>query len=92
MSTGQGVTKLGQMRLSGGTFRGPTVEQLARAAAYCHEDRERDEEIARRLGVTRRTLARWKHHPLWGPLWLAASEAYRLQFDRKREAKARGDA
>ena len=81
-----GVTKLGQMRPSGGKFGGPTVEQLARAAAYCYEDVERDEEIARRLGVTRRTLARWKHHPLWGPLWLAALETWKLRFAREDEA------
>lgn len=41
-------------------WRGPTVVQLGRAAAWCSIDDETDEEIAARLGVCRRTLARWK--------------------------------
>ena len=39
----------------------PTPEGLGRAAAWCPRDRETDVEIARRLGIGRRTLARWKH-------------------------------
>ena len=41
----------------------PTPEELGRAAAWCARDRETDVEIARRLGIGRRTLARWKHRP-----------------------------
>ena len=68
---------------------GPTLQQLARAVAFCYDDTLKDEEIATILGVTRRTLARWKHHELWGPMYLAASEFFRLQLDRKYQT-ARG--
>lgn len=34
-----------------------------RAAALCSLKYETDEEIAARLGICRRTLARWKHRP-----------------------------
>jgi len=40
-----------------------TRGELGRAAAWCAQDRETDVEIARRLGIGRRTLARWKHRP-----------------------------
>lgn len=41
----------------------PTPEEIGRAAAWCVQDRATDVEIARRLGIGRRTLARWKHRP-----------------------------
>lgn len=41
----------------------PTPEELGRAAAWCAQDRETDVAIARRLGIGRRTLARWKQRP-----------------------------
>ena len=44
-------------------WRPPTPEEVGRAAAWCFPDEERDELIARRLGVARRTLARWKRRP-----------------------------
>ena len=44
-------------------WRGPTPEQVVRAAVLLYFDDQTDEEIAARLGVCRRTLARWKHRP-----------------------------
>jgi hypothetical protein len=41
----------------------PTPEEVGRAAAWCVRDAETDGEIARRLGIGRRTLARWKQRP-----------------------------
>ena len=43
--------------------RGPDTETLEAAAAMLWEDRLTDEEIAQSLGVSRRTLARWKLRP-----------------------------
>jgi hypothetical protein len=37
--------------------QGSTLDQLARAVAYCMEERENGEAIAKHLGVKRRTLA-----------------------------------
>lgn len=44
-------------------WRGPTTAQVIRAAVLCDLDDQTDEEIAARLGVCRRTLARWKLRP-----------------------------
>ena len=55
--------------------RGPTVDQLAEAAALLYVNELRDEEIAARLGVCRRTLARWKHRP-------AFQAAYAVEVER----------
>lgn len=44
-------------------WQGPTTEQVVRAAVLCDLDDETDEEVAARLGVCRRTLARWKLRP-----------------------------
>ena len=41
-------------------FQPPTPEQVGRAAALCFQDADSDEQIAHRLGIARRTLARWK--------------------------------
>jgi hypothetical protein len=38
----------------------PTAEEVGRAAALCFRDTDSDEQIARQLGIVRRTLARWK--------------------------------
>jgi DNA invertase Pin-like site-specific DNA recombinase len=38
----------------------PTPEEVGRAAVLCFRDVASDEEIARQLGIARRTLARWK--------------------------------
>lgn len=40
--------------------QGPAPELVGLAAALCFRDAESDELIARRLGIARRTLARWK--------------------------------
>jgi hypothetical protein len=71
-----------------GREQGPTVEQLARAVALCHEDRLTDGQIAHRLGIARRTLARWKNHEAWGLLWTGASAYQRLLLDRETDAWA----
>ena len=41
--------------------QGPTPGQVGQAAALCFRDEASDAQIAQRLGITRRTLARWKH-------------------------------
>jgi len=41
-------------------FLPPTAQEVGRAAALCFQDAHSDEEIARQLGIVRRTLARWK--------------------------------
>ena len=60
--------------------QGPTPEQLGRAAALCYEDAERDERIAARLGIARRTLARWKRRPEFAAASHALSEFHRRQL------------
>jgi hypothetical protein len=71
-----------------GREQGPTIEQLARAVALCHEDRLTDAQIARTLGIVRRTLARWKNDERWPVLWLGASAYGRLLIERQVEARA----
>lgn len=44
-------------------WMGPTSEQLGRAAALCSTRRLSQEVIAQRLGICRRTLARWRMRP-----------------------------
>jgi hypothetical protein len=44
-------------------FLPPTATEVGRAAALCFQDTETDEQIARQLGIVRRTLARWKQRP-----------------------------
>ena len=41
----------------------PTAAEVGRAAALCFQDTRSDEQIARQLGIVRRTLARWKRRP-----------------------------
>src|SRR5829696_3885663 len=41
-------------------FLPPTAAEVGRAAALCFQDTHSDEQIARQLGIVRRTLARWK--------------------------------
>jgi hypothetical protein len=53
----------------------PNPETLGRAAMLCHIDTENDEAIAKRLGISRRTLARWKRRPEF----IAAETALRAQ-------------
>ncbi len=67
--------------------QGPTVEQLARAAALLYQDELTDEEIARRLGVARRTLARWKRHPLYPPAAAGAAAYGQLLIEQERDAR-----
>ncbi len=58
------ATKSDQNRPSRDSMhQGPDAQTLAFAAALLIEDTHTDEEIARALGVTRRTLARWKRRP-----------------------------
>ncbi len=50
-----------QLRGCGGRFKGPKTAALQRAVELCRADELTDEQIACELGVSRRTLARWKH-------------------------------
>ncbi len=74
-----------------GRAQGPTVEQLALAVALLAEDRQTDQAIAAALGIARRTLARWKRHPLYAPMHLAVLTHYRLQLEREWEARRQAE-
>jgi transcriptional regulator with XRE-family HTH domain len=50
------------------------------AYTLCQEDRLLDEEIARSLGVSRRTLARWKHTEEWERRQKEAAEAWKAAY------------
>ena len=50
----------------------------------CYLDAERDELIARRLGVSRRTLARWKQRPEFAAAWAAVSAFHQVELDAAR--------
>jgi hypothetical protein len=54
----------------------PTPEEVGRAAAWCVRTTEPDTVIARRLGIGRRTLARWKQRPEYRAA-VAALQAWR---------------
>src|SRR4051794_33530017 len=71
-----------------GRDQSPAIEQLARAVALCHEDRLTDGQSAHRLGIARRTLARWKNDERWPLLWLGASAYSSLLIERQTEAWA----
>ena len=52
-----------QRRDRWGQYRGPTAATLARAGRLCAREDLTLEQIAARLGITRRTLFRWRQHP-----------------------------
>ncbi len=59
-----------------GEGQAPDPRTIGRAALLCWHDRYNDEKIARSLGISRRTLARWKHRPEF----VAAREAVMPQW------------
>ncbi len=56
-------------------YEPPTATEVGRAAALCFEDTLTDEQIARQLGIVRRTLARWKQRAEFAAA-IAALEAW----------------
>lgn len=59
-------TKCGVKRRPDGRFAGPTRQRLRTAATRSfHRGGLREEDVARQLGISRRTLARWKRHPVF---------------------------
>ena len=52
-------------------------EKKIEAAALVAEDRLTDEQIAEQIGISRRTLARWKREPEFQELVQQAQEAFR---------------
>lgn len=74
---------------AGRRFRAPTPEEVGRAAALCFLDREPDEAIARRLGVARRTLARWKRRPEYAAAWVALLAYFDAEQERERAERLR---
>jgi hypothetical protein len=61
----------------------PTVNMLSLAAFLCYFDAATDQTIADRLGISRRTLARWKRRPEF----VAASVSAALYADLLRVLK-----
>ncbi len=59
-----------------GEGQAPDPLRIGRAALLCWHDRYNDETIAQTLGISRRTLARWKHRPEF----VSASTAAQLQW------------
>lgn len=55
------MTKNDERKL--GNWSSPDLRTLTQAACWRFDNRQTDDEIARSLGVSRRTLARWKHYP-----------------------------
>lgn len=70
--------------------RGPTKRQVQQMARLCYQDRLRDEEIAALVGISRRTLARWKNRSDVRAVIADLIVAYRAQLTA--EAMARQDA
>lgn len=66
---------------------GPDFVTLAKAAALLAEGKPTDEQIAQSLGVSRRTLARWKHYPELTHLQNAFTMYYRRRMDEDREVR-----
>jgi hypothetical protein len=72
----------------GGRFAPPDEATIDEAGRRCYWDEQNDEEIARGLGVSRRTLARWKHHPAF----IAARAKAAAEHDAALKAEARARA
>jgi DNA-binding XRE family transcriptional regulator len=66
-----------------GTGPGPTARRIGLAAALAY-DGETQQAIADRLGISRRTLVRWKRLPAWDVAYEAVSAFYRMQLERER--------
>jgi hypothetical protein len=64
-------------------FRPPTPEEIGTAAALCWLKDRNEDEVTQALGITRRTLARWKHRPEFQPAFLAARIAWEHEFHRR---------
>jgi hypothetical protein len=61
-------------------YRPPTPEEVGTAAALCWLADRNEGEVTRALGITRRTLARWKHRPEFVAAFLAARLAWEHEF------------
>jgi hypothetical protein len=57
----------------------PTAEQIGRAAMLCDVDDLRDVDIAVALGISRRTLARWKRRDDFAAAMAAVRSFHRLK-------------
>ena len=64
-------------------WRPPTPEEVGRAAALCYANVGTDEQVARRLGISRRTLARWKKRPEFVAAATAVLEFHRRELERE---------
>jgi Helix-turn-helix of insertion element transposase len=68
----------------------PLTEAQLRAAELLADDQEIDQTIARKCGVSRRTLARWKRYPEFAAEVLRQEEEHSRTFEleRARESEA----
>lgn len=64
--------------------RRPKASEVRRAAALCFADEMNDEEIAAKLGICRRTLARWKHRSSFRTEVETLQEEFRRKMDAER--------
>ncbi len=56
-------------------FAPPSPEQIGKAAGLSFLDMARDEQIATALGISRRTLARWRSRPEYAAARVAVETA-----------------
>jgi hypothetical protein len=57
-------------------FAPPTPAMVGKAAGLEALDHWTDEQIARQLGIARRTLARWKRRPEWAAAKVAGDTVF----------------
>ncbi len=65
-------------------WRPPSPEEVGRAAFMVFEGGATDEAIARRLGVARRTLSRWKRRPEYRAARAALFHSWERQLEEER--------
>ena len=70
-------------------YRPPTLEEVGTAAALCWLADRNEREVTRALGITRRTLARWKHRHEFQAAFLAARIAWDAEFRQRNESEWR---
>jgi hypothetical protein len=71
------------MSQNAASFAGPNREQIVKAAVLSVMDELKDEQIAAAIGVSRRTLVRWRHRDDYLTARAAAWAMWRYLNDRR---------